>query len=317
MFINSCLQYLIPKRKHSKSYPLGKDYANMFLILLPIIFVILFYYLSLLEYRKTDYYKTTHKSWFTMRSDTGNYGEYLTYKYLREYESDGARFLYNCYLPKDNGETTEIDLLMIHHSGIYVFESKNYSGWIFGSEHQKNWTKTLPDGHKCHKEYFFNPIMQNKLHIRCLKSQIGENIPMHSIIVFSERCTLKKIDLKSSDVYVIKRNDVSRTVKSIHQKENVLLSQSKVDQIYSKLYPFTQVTDVEKKKHVRDISLAHTEPKVIQFENKCITNKAEDDLLCPRCGGKLALRTATRGIHAGNQFYGCMNFPKCRYIKNQ
>ena len=40
---------------------------------------------------------------------------------------DGASFLFNCYLPMENKETTEIDAIMIHHSGIYVFESKNYA----------------------------------------------------------------------------------------------------------------------------------------------------------------------------------------------
>ena len=37
---------------------------------------------------------------------------------------------------------------------------------------------------------------------------------------------------------------------------------------------------------------------------------------CPRCGGNLVLRTASRGVNAGNQFWGCENFPKCRYIRN-
>ncbi|MBR3866062.1 MAG: topoisomerase DNA-binding C4 zinc finger domain-containing protein, partial [Clostridia bacterium] len=28
------------------------------------------------------------------------------------------------------------------------------------------------------------------------------------------------------------------------------------------------------------------------------------------------LRRATRGANAGNQFYGCSNYPKCKYIQN-
>ena len=88
-------------------------------------------------------------------------------------------------------------MIMIHQSGIYVFESKNYSGWIFGSEDSKNWTQTLPSGRKAHKEYFLNPIIQNKVHIKWLVKLIGEESPIHSIIVFSERCTLRGIDLKS------------------------------------------------------------------------------------------------------------------------
>ena len=37
---------------------------------------------------------------------------------------------------------------------------------------------------------------------------------------------------------------------------------------------------------------------------------------CPDCGSSMVLRTAKRGNHAGNQFWGCSNFPRCRGIKN-
>ena len=43
---------------------------------------------------------------------------------------------------------------------------------------------------------------------------------------------------------------------------------------------------------------------------------SENSMVCPRCGGNLVLRTARKGENAGNQFYGCSNFPKCRYVKN-
>ena len=52
------------------------------------------------------------------------------------------------------GKTTEIDLLMIHEKGIFVFESKNYSGWIFGSEDQLKWTQCFKSGQR---EHFYNP----------------------------------------------------------------------------------------------------------------------------------------------------------------
>ena len=85
-------------------------------------------------------------------------------------------------------ETTEIDVLMISPKGLFVFESKNYSGWIFGSENQKNWYQTLPAGRgRSHKENFYNPIMQNRSHIKHLKAFLGTDIPVRSIIVFSDR----------------------------------------------------------------------------------------------------------------------------------
>lgn len=43
---------------------------------------------------------------------------------------------------------------------------------------------------------------------------------------------------------------------------------------------------------------------------------SDDKLICPKCGSKLVLRTAYKGENAGKKFYGCSNFPKCRFILN-
>ena len=37
---------------------------------------------------------------------------------------------------------------------------------------------------------------------------------------------------------------------------------------------------------------------------------------CPRCGSSLVKRTAKKGQYAGQEFWGCSSFPKCRYTKN-
>ena len=52
-----------------------------------------------------------------------------------------------------------------------------------------------------------------------------------------------------------------------------------------------------------------------RFDVKPVSYKTVIDK-CPRCGGTLILRTAKHGINKGNSFYGCSNYPKCRYIKN-
>lgn len=302
------------------------------------------------QYKKTTYYKATGNSYLAVRFDTGLYGEYLTYKGLCRYEKEGAKFLFNCYLPRDNGETTEIDVLMIYKSGLYVFESKNYSGWIFGSEYGKTWTQTLPQGRKAHKEHFLNPIMQNKLHIKWLKNFIeDEAMPIHSIIVFSERCTLKKVDVNSPDVTVIKRDKVYKTVAKIDSKVNsngwLALDQNKVAGIYNKLYPFTQASSEVKQKHIEDIQQRaekkEQEKKTKQMnrmgmtgqadqpkrsavaplksvENKVVASTLSEEKekqICPRCGAELVLRTAKKGENAGRSFYGCSSFPRCRYVR--
>ncbi len=167
-------------------------------ILLPIALLLLIYFLENREYKKTSYYQITKHPLVAVRFNIGRYGEYLTYKHLKKYEEQGAKLLFNVYIPKENGETSEIDVMMIHKKGIFVFESKNYSGWIFGNETQKTWTQVLPAGKgRSHKESFYNPILQNQSHIRHLKAFLGESIETKSIIVFSERCTLKNIQVKN------------------------------------------------------------------------------------------------------------------------
>jgi len=37
--------------------------------------------------------------------------------------------------------------------------------------------------------------------------------------------------------------------------------------------------------------------------------------ICPKCGGKLVIRVARHGKNVGNKFWGCSNYPKCKFIK--
>ncbi|MBR3241509.1 MAG: UvrD-helicase domain-containing protein [Parasporobacterium sp.] len=51
--------------------------------------------------------------------------------------------------------------------------------------------------------------------------------------------------------------------------------------------------------------------------NSSIANPVRyQELICPEYGGQLVRRTAKQGARAGKPFYGCSNYPKCRYIRN-
>lgn len=39
--------------------------------------------------------------------------------------------------------TTQIDYLLISPFGVFIIETKNIRGWIFGSENQAKWTQSL------------------------------------------------------------------------------------------------------------------------------------------------------------------------------
>ena len=225
-----------------------------FLLIILTIYLIVFLIAQEL-YKKTPYYHSTKKSFFKLRHNTGAYGEYLTYKYLRRISPPGY-FLFNVYLPKVSGGTTEIDVLLIHESGLYVFESKNYSGWIFGTENQSQWTQTLPNGRNSRKIHFFNPIMQNELHIKCLKDMLSDYTDMvyHSYILFSDRCTLKNIKLTTGKAQVLNRYKVYRHVSNRTRATGQIINQQIMQGIYYKLYPYTQVTESFKQKHIDNLN---------------------------------------------------------------
>jgi restriction system protein len=54
----------------------------------------------------------------------------------------------------------------------------------------------------------------------------------------------------------------------------------------------------------------------VVIEESVTSDNDSDELICPNCGGNLVIRTAKRGARVGKMFYGCSNFPNCRYTRN-
>ena len=211
--------------------------------------------------------------------------------------------MYNLYIFKEDGTTTEIDALLIHPSGIYIFESKNYKGWIFGSENQQYWTQVLSRGRgKSYKNSFFNPIIQNKVHLKWLSYYLNQYTPnLYSYIVFGNDCQLKEIHLNSDRHKVIQTWQVIGAIDQQACQSPVYLSPEQIDDLYRMLLPLTKRKQVIKERHINSIA-----------QNK---QRREAEKICPRCQHGLVLRTAAKGSKAGQKFWGCSNFPRCRFTQ--
>lgn len=247
----------------------------------------------------------------------GRYGEEMTEWELNLLRLFGRKgyVLRNIYVPKNNGETSEIDVVFITQKGIFVIESKNYSGWIFGDEKSVYWTAMLPDKSK---NQFYNPIKQNSTHIKWLGQYLENSIPLFSVIVFSERCELKKVIVESTDVLVIKRDRLYAAVRNIWDRSGDLLSEGMTEAIYAKLKPLTDVDQAVRAAHINQINEKYKRTETVKNANIMEgPTQQNTSLRCPRCGGTLVLRTARKGANAGNSFYGCSNYPRCRYIQNR
>lgn len=109
-----------------------------------------------------------------------------------KHEKDVYHRLNNITLPLANSGSTQIDHIIVYVYGIFVIETKNYKGWIYGSENQRQWTQSFPNGSKFK---FQNPLRQNYLHIKTLADLLGLELSyFHSMIAFIGECELKTRD---------------------------------------------------------------------------------------------------------------------------
>jgi len=216
-----------------------------------------------------------------------NTGEYHVKKILGKTEGIKEVF-HDLYVHKSNGKLTQIDHVVITQCGIFVIETKNYSGWIFGSEDQRTWTQTIYRK----KSRFYNPIMQNNTHMNALAKYLQTDVPIYSMIVFSNAVTFK-FTVEFETAKVIQFKDLKNT---LEQFEEYKVNQSEMNRLKILLEKL-QSHSKEEKKLMKEQHIEYV--KEMASSNNC-----------PRCGQKLVERNSSRG-----KFYGCNGFPKCRFTK--
>jgi len=202
----------------------------------------------------------------------------------------------NVTIPTEDG-TTQIDHIIVSRYGIFVVETKNMKGWIFGGEHQKMWTQQIFKS----KRKFQNPLHQNYKHTKTLEAALGlEPDKIFSVVVFVGESTFKTAMPEN----VTKGGGYIRYIKS---KTKVLLSENAahnlIEEIESARLKSSIKTNILHAQHVREI----VTEKSAQAQSPAI--KA-----CPECGSNMVLRNAKKGSDIGNQFWGCSAFPKCRTV---
>ncbi|MDE7399919.1 MAG: topoisomerase DNA-binding C4 zinc finger domain-containing protein [Oscillospiraceae bacterium] len=108
-----------------------------------------------------------------------------------------------------------------------------------------------------------------------------------SFIVFSERCSLKKVPPSSQKVVIVRRPDMLREIRVRLNNSTIIFSESEIRTMATQLSHLANRGNDEKQQHIKDIQTS-----------------------CPFCGCELVLRNGKYG-----QFWGCSAYPKCRFTK--
>lgn len=201
--------------------------------------------------------------------------------------SKSYEIFHDLIVPSKSG-TTQIDHLIVSPFGIFIVETKNLTGWIFGSEKQPKWTQSLYGD----KHSFQNPLRQTYRQKKILAQYL--DIPegyIHTVIYFVGDCTFKT-NLPSNVI----DGGLGRYIKSF---DVPILNYSELEIITSKVRNLKANSTLTDKSHIQSLHERHN-----------------SDEVCPKCGSNLVERVAKKGTRAGSTFLGCSSFPKCRYTKN-
>ena len=163
-------------------------------------------------------------------------------------EKDIYHRLNNITLPLANGGSTQIDHVIVSVYGIFVIETKNYKGWIYGKETQRQWTQSFPNGSKFK---FQNPLRQNYLHIKTLADLLDLELSyFHSMIAFIGECELKTRDELPEHVLT------SGMVSYVKKKQDKILTEDEVasivEQIESNRFSKSWRTNRQHKAYLKD-----------------------------------------------------------------
>ena len=223
------------------------------------------------------------------RSPKGEIGEKRVAHILQRLPKEEYRVINNLLLQTSSGGTTQIDHVVISEYGIFVIETKFYKGWIYGGENSEYWTQNIFG----HKYSLRNPIHQNEGHIRVLKHLLKDigDIPFISIVAFSRQCRLG-VNASSPVIYW---NQIPLIIDRFRDKR---LSHAQITGIHNRLIESNRDSKDERQIHIHNVRT-----------NEQQRNTAVASGKCPRCGGTLILRHGPYGT-----FYGCSNYPRCRYI---
>ena len=220
-------------------------------------------YLNLFEQIEVNYYNSLEKDEHQLSGVVK-----FSYESLAEYGLDAERKVqlelygldkykyktkHSVLVKNISNNTNQIDTIVVSVFGIFVIETKRFSGIVVGNEESDYWycysyypkksgNKTL---NKKRRTEFFNPIKQNRSHIETLKGLLNKykNLPFYSIVAFDDTAQLKVQTL--SEVVNISK------IKSALEKYTVeMLDISAVDEIYYEINRANLTDEKSIKEHI-------------------------------------------------------------------
>ena len=173
------------------------------------------------------------------------YGELLTKHQrdiLEEYLTTHKGYLINDVIIANlKGKTSQIDHILFTPYAIFVIETKNYSGRIYGSPNQEYWTQVLnPET----KNQMFNPVLQNRTHCSRIGGILNQKYGIISCIVFAQNNTTY---IKNSENYV---HNLSDLLNYLNRYTRIVFNDQQLLNMYNKINEYKIHPICTEKEHI-------------------------------------------------------------------
>lgn len=229
---------------------------------------------------------------------TGSFGEWLAKTYAKTIP--GALVINDVLVDGDDGYTSQIDMIIVGGKGIYVIEIKMYTdAKIYGDMKRSKWSYY----NHGNKYEIYSPVSQNKKHVEYVKKFLRDfgDIPVFSIITMV--CDDFKIsgDRIENTIVCNSLPAMERALYTVSENMPIVFDENQQKKIFEY---------IKNNQHIgKDARREHKE-RVIRYKQEL--NEMKNVKICPYCKTEMLLRKGKNG-----EFYGCSNFPKCRYTLNK
>lgn len=244
-------------------------------------------------------------AWYKSPKQKGRRGEKHVFQELCKLP-EGYHILNDCILTTDRG-TTQIDHLVVSRCGVFVIETKNYRGEIYGDDDRQEWKQIIVTKVRYNKKWwkvytyvtkneFYNPVRQARGHAAEIRKNLADliNVPIVPIVVFTGRANISNV--KTNNVVVYDYELVS----TICRYNVPVISEQQVLAIKERINERNVRAVVDDRTHIHNVK------NVAKQVNNTIRAG-----ICPRCGGRLIEKKGKYG-----RFCGCSNYPRCKFTQN-
>lgn len=234
----------------------------------------------------------------TINEMTGGFGEWLAKVYSKTIP--GALVLHDVLIDGADGYTSQIDLVLVGNRGVYVVEMKSFAdAKIYGDTKKSKWYY-----YSHGKRYeIYSPLRQNKKHVEYLKTFLKDfgDVPVFSIITmicddFKVSGDINKEDYLDTAICG-SLPTMEKAIYKIAENKPDVFDDAKKQEIFDYIKNNQHIGKEARKEHKQNV-IAYKES----------LEEIRKQKICPYCKSKLVLRNGKNG-----KFYGCKNFPKCRY----